>query len=175
MPNIKQKSENFILSRTGEAITASVTGAVLFTLIAMTVGAAAEFVSATLYPFSYPFIHAPLHTFIPRIALSPPLPATLIFAAGLTLGIYYFEKNIFYRRFHLALKAGFAAVAACVIVFLSSLLSILADIAELGFLSSLFYSAEVTELPALYVYYYLASFPLFFICGQIRRKIYALP
>ncbi len=175
MPNIKQKNENFLLSRTGEALTVSGAGAVLFTIFAMTAGAVAEFVSTTLYPFSYPFMHAPLHAFLPRIALSPPLPATPIFAAILTLGIYYFEKNIFYRRFHLALKAGFAAVTACVLVFISSLLSILADMAELGFFSLFFYSADVTELPALFVYYYLASLPIFFICAQIRRRIYALP
>ena len=175
MPNIKQKNENFLLSRTGEALTVSAAGAIFYTLLAITAGAVAEFGSTTLYPFSYPFMHSPLHAFIPRIALEPPMPATLIFAALFTLGIYYFEKNIFYRRFNLALKAGFAAVAACVLVFLSSLLSILADTAGLAFFSLFFYSADVIELPALFIYYYLASLPIFFICGQIRRRIFALP
>ena len=92
-----------------------------------------------------------------------------------TLVIYYFEKNIFYRRFNLALKAGFASVAACVLVFVSSLVSILSDISGFDYLSLLFYSADVTELPALFIYYYLASLPIFFLCGQIRRRIFVLP
>jgi hypothetical protein len=103
------------------------------------------------------------------------MPATPIFAALLTLAIYYFEKNIFYRRINLTLKAGFASVAACVLVFISSLLSILADMGGLGKFSRFFYTASVAELPALFIFYYLTSLPLFFVCGQIRRKIYALP
>lgn len=175
MPNIKQKNVGFFSSRGGEAITVSTLGALLFTLAAIAFGAVAKFASTTVYPFSYPFLHTPIHGFIPKIALDPPLPATPIFAALFTLGIYYFEKNIFYRRFHLAMKAGFAAVAACVLVFLSNLLSVLCEISGLRALDGLFYSADVAELPLLFVYYYLASLPLFFISGQIRRNIYALP
>lgn len=175
MPNIKYKKENFLFSRGGEIIAVSAVGSLTFTLLAITVGITAEFVSTTIYPFSYPFMHMPLHSFVPQIALNPPIPATPIFAALFTLAIYYFEKNIFYRRINLALKAGFASIAACVLVFISSLLSILADMAGLGMFSRFFYSADVSELPALFIFYYLTSLPLFFLCGQIRRKIYALP
>jgi hypothetical protein len=175
MPNIKQKHGRFVDSRAGEAITVSASGALVFTLIAASLGAVAEFVSNTVYPFSYPFLHTPLHGFIPRIALRPPLPATLIFAALFTLGIYYFEKNIFYRRFHLALKACFAAIAACALVFVSNLLSAFCYILRIEYLSFIFYSTNVAELPFFLVYYYLTSLPLFLLSGMIRRNIYALP
>jgi hypothetical protein len=175
MPNIKYQNNSFILSRTGEMLTVSCIGSTLFTLIAITLGTTVKYVSTTLYPFSYPFIHNPLHSFLPQIALNPPIPATPIFAALFTLAIYYFEKNVFYRRINLALKAGFASVAACALVFISNLLSILADMGGLGMFSRFFYTANVAELPALFIYYYLTSLPLFFISGEIRRKIYALP
>lgn len=175
MPNIKHRNEGFIFSRMGEMLTVAFAGGVLFSLLAITVGMVSMFVSTTLYPFSYPFMHMPLHSFLPQIVLYPPITATSIFAALLTLAIYYFEKNIFYRRINLALKAGFASVAACVLVFISNLLSILADMGGLGMISRFFYTANVAELPALFIFYYLTSLPLFFLSGQIRRKIYALP
>ena len=175
MPDIKRKRESFLSTRHGEAITVSAVGAVAFTLIATVIGAVAKFVSTTLYPFSYPFLHTPLHSFLPEIALEVPLASTLLFAALFTSGIYYFEKNIFYRRINLALKAGFAAIGACALVYISTLFSILADTGGLGLLSPFFYFADVNELPALFIYYYLTSLPIFFVCGQIRRRIFVLP
>lgn len=175
MPIIKKEKRSFLSSRAGEAVTVGITGAIFFTLITTVLGAAARFVSTTVYPFSYPFLHSPLHAFVPRIAITPPFPTTPIFASLFTLGIYYFEKNIFYRRFHLALKAAFASIAACVLVFVSSLLYILSNTAGIGFVKIFLYRADVNELPALFIYYYLTSLPVFFICGQIRRKIFALP
>ena len=175
MPNIKYKKGSFLFSRGGEIMAVSVAGCIVFTLLAVVVGMTAEFVSTTVYPFSYPFLHSPLHSFLPKIVLDPPLISTLIFAALFSLGIYYFEKNIFYRRISLALKAGFAAIAACSFVFISSLITILADVGGVSLPSTLLYSADVNELPALFIYYYLTSLPIFFVCGQIRRRIFSLP
>jgi len=175
MPNIKDNKGSFLFSRGGEIIAVSAAGCIIFTLLAIVVGTTAEFISTTVYPFSYPFLHSPLHSFLPGIVLDPPLLPTLIFAALFTLGIYYFEKNIFYRRISLALKAGFAAIAACSFVFISSLIMILADTGGLTLPSTLFYLADVSELPALFIYYYLTSLPIFFVCGQIRRRIFSLP
>ena len=175
MPAIKRKHESFLSTMYGEVITVTAIGALSFTLVATIVGVVAKSVSTTLYPFSYPFLHTPLHSFIPEIALDVPLVPTLIFAALFSLGIYYFEKNIFYRRINLALKAGFAAIAACSFVFISSLITILADVGGVSLPSTLLYSADVNELPALFIYYYLTSLPIFFVCGQIRRRIFLLP
>ena len=175
MPDIKRKSKSLQSSSKIEALTVSASGAVLYTLWAISVGAVSEFVSTTVYPFSYPFLHSPLHSFLPRIALEIPLPATPIFGAVFSSGIYYFEKNIFYRRINLLLKAGFAAVGACALVFVSSLIPILAEAGGLTLPHTLFYSADVGELPALFIYYYITSLPIFFFCGQIRRRMFALP
>ena len=175
MPRIKQEKSSFIYTRTGEAVTVCAVGAITFTLMATVIGAIITFASNTVYPFSYPFIHSPLHSFIPDIALYPQIPATLFFSAIFTSSIYFFEKNIFYRRFHLALKAAFSAIAACVLVFISTLLSIICDMMGLAFLSSLFYSADVAELPILFIYYYLFSLPIFLFSDLIRRRVFALP
>ena len=175
MPNIKDKKETFFFSKGGEIITVSAAGCTIFTVLATAAGMIAEFASTTVYPFSYPFLHSPLHSFLPKIVLDPPLISTLIFAALFSLGIYYFEKNIFYRRISLALKAGFAAIAACSFVFISSLFTILVDVGGVSLPSMLLYSADVNELPALFIYYYLTSLPIFLVCGQIRRRIFSLP
>lgn len=175
MPNIKRKHKDFLYTKFGEELIVSISGAIVFTLIAVTSGWVATYASTTVYPFSYPFLHSPLHSLLPRLVQAPPIPATPIFAALFSLGIYHFEKNIFYRRFSLALKAGFASVAACTFVFISSLLSFISESVGIDMLGLFLYRADVGELPALFIYYYLTSLPMFFLSGQIRRRIFALP
>lgn len=179
MPNIKpelrQGIRSFIYTRHGELILILTVGGVLWALAAATAGAVAVFVSETLYPFSYAFLHTPLHKFLPLIATEPNFFANMLFGSLFTLAIYSFEKNIFYRRFHLALKALFASVAACAFVFVSGLISYLFESAGVGILSFFLLEADVYELPALIIYYFFAALALFSLCDSIRRRIFLLP
>ncbi len=179
MPNIKHehasKLGEFLSTRSGEIITVGILGAVAYTTAVSIIGSVISFISQTVYPFSYSFISSPLHSYLPRIAVSPTLPASIIFGASLTLALYYFEKNIFYRRFHILLKSGFASIAACSFVFVSNLLAFAAEIAGLGGIDLLFFTVETNELPLLFIYYYLLSIPLFSLCDLIRRRIFGLP
>ncbi len=174
MANIKPEAggrlRNFWNSREGEIACVLVIGGILWTAGATVVGYTVSYISNVIYPFSYMFVHAPLASFLPRTATAPPLIGNLIFGALFSLAIYMFEKNIFYRRFHLALKAAFAAVAACVFVFLSRLLLIL-----IGIDTDIFITAEATELPQLFIYYYIASLPVFALSRLIRREIFLMP
>lgn len=179
MPNIKpeqaSKKSQFLSTSKGELMTVSVVGAVTYTFAVSLIGYILSFISQTLYPFSYSFLSAPLHTFLPQIAVSPPLAASLLFGALMTVGVYYFEKNIFYRRFHILLKVCFSSIAACVLVFVSNLIAALAEAAGIGALSYILYSTEVSELPSLFLYYFLLSIPVFALCDAMRRKIFGLP
>ncbi len=179
MPNIKpeqaKKLSTFLSTSKGELLTVSVIGTIAYTFAVSLIGFVLSFISQTLYPFSYPFLSSPLHTFLPRIAVSPSLPATLLFGALMTAAVYYFEKNIFYRRFHIILKACFSSIAACVLVFVSNLISALAEASGLGAVAFFLYSTEVSELPLLFLYYFLISIPVFALCDAIRRKIFGLP
>lgn len=179
MPNIKpelrQGIRGYIFTRQGEMIFILIVGGVVWALGSAVAGAIAVFVSETLYPFSYAFFHMPLHGYLPMIATEPKLIANLFFGALWTIAVYNFEKNIFYRRFHLALKAFFASVAACAFVFVSSLISYVLEYMGFGMLSFLFLEANASELLGLFVYYYLAAMPLFSLCDNIRRRVFLLP
>ena len=169
MPYIKQKEESpiklFLSTRWGEALTAAVLGCFFHTFISVLFIKLSVFVSETLYPFTYPFFRAPLHSWLPEAILSASLIYLFIFSAGFSLLIYYFEKNIFYRRFHLTIKTAFAAIAACVFVFVFGLFSSFLPVPEI-------YS---NELPGLFIYHYLTLMPLFLFCDAIRRRIFILP
>lgn len=179
MPNIKPELRRgflgYIHTRQGETILVLTVGGVIWALGTAAAGTVAVFVSETLYPFSYAFFHTPLHEYLPTIATEPSFIANLLFGALFSLAVYTFEKNIFYRRFHLALKALFASVAACAFVFVSGLISYLFEISGLGALGFLFLEAEANELPSLVIYYYITSLPLFALCDSIRRRIILLP
>lgn len=179
MPNIKPELQKgikgYIHTREGERTLVLTVGGLIWALGAAAIGAAAVFVSETLYPFSYSFLHAPIHGYLPTVATAPGFAANLLFGALFSLSIYTFEKNIFYRRFHLALKALFASVAACAYVFVSGLVSYFLESAGFSALSLLFLTAEAVELPMLLVYYYIASLPVFALCDNIRRRIFLLP
>ena len=169
MPYIKPRAGSpikiFLSTQWGEALTASILGGIFRTFISLLFVKTCVFVSETLYPFTYPFFHAPLHSWIPETILNSHIIYQLIFSSGFALLIYYFEKNIFYRRFHLGLKTAFASIAACVAVFVVGLFSSILPIPEI-------YS---TELPGLFIYNYLTLLPLFLFCDCIRRSIFVLP
>ncbi len=169
MPYIKPREESpiklFLSTRWGEALTAATLGGVFHTVIAVAFVRLCVFVSDTLYPFTYPFFHAPLHSWIPDAILKSNLIYQIAFSVTFSLLIYYFEKNIFYRRFPLVLKTAFAALAGCVYVFVFGLFSAFPPIHEV----------YATELPALFIYHYLTLLPLFLFCDQIRRRIFLLP
>ncbi len=169
MPYIKPREESpikiFLSSRYGEAVTVAVLGGVFQTFGSSLFVKICVFVSETLYPFTYPFFHTPLHSWLPDAVLKSSLIYEFTFSVIFSLLIYYFEKNIFYRRFHLALKAAFAAVAACVFVFIIGLFSSFLPIPVI----------YETELPGLFVYHYLTLMPLFLFCDLIRRRIFLMP
>ncbi len=179
MPNIKpeqtSKLSQFLSTAKGELLTVSVIGAIIFGFAVSLIGFVLNFISQTLYPFSYSFLSSPLHTYLPRIAVSPSLPASLLFGALFTVAVYYFEKNIFYRRFNILLKAIFSSIAACAFVFVSNLISALAEVSELDVVTIFLYSTEVSELPLLSIYYFLLSLPIFALCDGLRRRIFGLP
>ncbi len=174
-PELKSRARRFIETRQGESAIVASAGSIFWTLGTALFGFLAVFVSETLYPFTYPFIHTPLHEFLPRIATEPYFAANILFGALFATAVYNFERNIFYRRFHLALKAAFAAIAACVFVFASGLISFIFDSWGIGILSVFFLEADAEELPGLLIYYYLASLPLFYLCDGLRRRIFLLP
>lgn len=169
MPYIKQKEESpiklFLSTRWGETLTVAILGGIFRTFIALSFVRICVFVSETLYPFTYPFFRAPLHSWIPGAVVESNLIYEITFSVVFALLIYYFEKNIFYRRFHIVLKTAFASVAACVYVFVFGLLSAFIPIPEL----------YATELPSLFIYHYITLLPLFLFCGLIRRRIFVLP
>ena len=179
MPNIKPELRRgfrgYIHTRRGEALLVLSAGGFAWVLISATSGAIAVFVSETLHPFTYPFIHKPLHGYLPSVATQPRFFGNLIFGALFAFAVYTFEKNIFYRRFNLALKAFFASVVACAFVFISGLISYLFEFWGFGTLSLFLLEADVSELPALAIYYYLAALFLFPLCDNIRRRIFLLP
>ncbi len=169
MPQIKPREGSqikiFLSSRYGEAATVALLGGIFRTVLSLSFLRLCVFVSDTLYPFTYPFFHAPLHSWLPDAVLKSGLIYEFIFSVIFSLLIYYFEKNIFYRRFHLALKAAFATVAACVFVFVVGLFSSFLPIPVI----------YATELPGLFVYHYLTLMPLFLFCDLIRRRIFFMP
>ncbi len=168
-PERRKNIRSLISSSLGEATTVSTVGAIGWVISAMAVGYTIRYISGSVYPFSYMLIHSPLHTFLPRSVYDPEFIADLIFGAAFTATIYYFEKNIFYRRYHISLKAMFAAVAGCVFVFVTGLIS------HAGILPFLFHNTVATELPWLFLYYYLMSLPVFALCNLIRREIFLFP
>lgn len=174
MPNIKPERSSvlteFLSTRSGEAVTVGALGAVAYTAAVSLIGFIISFISQTVYPFSYSFISSPLHSYLPGIAVAPSLLPSLIFGALFTVAVYYFEKNIFYRRFHILLKAAFASVAATAFAFISNLLSYLSDV-----FSFFLYSVDPDELIWLFIYFYLISIALFALCDTIRRRIFVLP
>ncbi len=169
MPYIKPRDESpikiFLSSRYGEAATAAILGGLFRTIISILSIKTCVFVSETLYPFTYPFFHAPLHSWLPDAVLESSLIYELIFSVIFSLLIYYFEKNIFYRRFHLAIKTAFASVAACVYVFVIGLFSSFLPVPAI----------YATELPGLFLYHYLTLIPLFLFCDLIRRRVFLMP
>ncbi len=173
-PEMKSKTERFINTREGEFCLVTVSTAVVWALSAEIFARLAFFVSDTLYPFTYPFFHTPLHGFLPQIANQPPFAANLLFGAFFGYAVYRFEKNIFYRRLHKILRAAFGSVAACVFVFLSGLLA-LVDGAGFGLLSPLLLQADVPELPMLFVYYFFATLGITAYCDAVRRRVFLLP
>lgn len=179
MPNIKPESTRravrFINTREGEFCLVAASCGVLFAVAAEAFARLARFISDTLYPFTYPFFHTPLHGFLPRIGYSPPFAANLLFGALFGYAVYRFEKNIFYRRIPKPIRAAFGSVAACVTVFISGLLAFADDNFGLGMLSFLFLGAEATELPALFAYYFFASLAITAFCDAIRRRVFLLP
>ncbi len=174
-PELKSKTERFLNTRAGEFCLVSTSSAALWALSAEIFARIARFVSNTLYPFTYPFFHTPLHGFLPRIAYQPPFAANLIFGALFGYTVYRFEKNIFYRRLHKALRAAFGSVAACVFVFLSGLLAIADEAYGFDLLSSLLLRSDATELPMLFVYYFFATFGITAYCDAVRRRVFLLP
>ncbi len=173
MPNIKpeqtKKFSSFLHSTNGEALTVALTGALSWAIGAAVVGYALRYLSTLIYPFSYMLLHSPIHTFLPRAVSYPSFLANLLFGAAFASAVYYFEKNIFYRRFHISVKALFAAVAGCVFVFVTGLIS------HAGFLPFLFHYTDALELPWLFLYYYMMSLPVFALCNLIRREIFLFP
>ncbi|MGM9642032.1 MAG: hypothetical protein ACI3XI_02365 [Eubacteriales bacterium] len=173
MPNIKPENEKKSLlwlgTVKGEAVTVAAIGGSLWAFGAALVGYFIRYISQLFYPFSYQIVPVPLHTLLPSVISEPNFTANLLFGMLFALGIYFFEKNIFYRRFNLMLKAAFASVAACLYVFLSGMIS------HYGIFGYLFMSAEAQALPTLFVYFFLASQPLFVLCNTIRREIFLMP
>lgn len=169
MPYIKPREESkikiILSSRYGEAATVAILGGAFMTFSSTLFVKLCVFVSETLYPFTYPFFHTPLHSWLPDAVLRSSLIYEFIFSVIFSILIYYFEKNIFYRRFHLALKTAFAAIAACVFVFVIGLFSSFLPIPEI----------YATELPSLFIYHYLTLMPLFLFCDLIRRRIFLMP
>ena len=179
MPNIKPEKEGkltlFLNSREGEFCLVTVSCGALWALTAEVFARVAIFVSDTLYPFSYPFFHTPLYSFLPRLAYEPSFAANLLFGATFGYAVYRFEKNIFYRRLNKALRAAFGAVAACVIVFISGLLAFADETVGLGALAPLLLGADATELPMLFVYYFFATIGITAYCDAVRRRVFLLP
>lgn len=173
MPNIKPEKERKALlwldTVKGEAITVAALGGSIWAFGAALGGYVIRYISELFYPFSYQFVHIPLHQLLPNVISEPNFTANLLFGMLYAPSIYFFEKNIFYRRLNIAIKALFAAVAACLYVFLMSFFS------YFGILGYFFMAAEAQALPALFVYYYLSSLPLFALCNTIRREIFLMP
>ncbi len=174
-PETKNKSERFLNTTEGEFCLVSTSSAALWALSAEIFARIALFVSDTLYPFTYPFFHTPLHGFLPRIAYQPPVAANLIFGALFGYTVYRFEKNIFYRRINKALRVAFGSIAACVLVFLSGLLAIADESYGFDLLSPLLLRSDASELPMLFVYYFFATFIVTSYCDAIRRRVFLLP
>ncbi len=174
-PEHKSKTARFLNTLEGEFCLVAASGALLWALSAEIFARLALFASDTLYTFTYPFFHTPLHGFLPRIAYRPTFAANLIFGALFGYAVYRFEKNIFYRRLHKALRASFGAVAACVFVFLSGLLAFADEQYALGFLSPILLQADATELPMLFVYYFFATLGITAFCNAVRRRVFLLP
>ncbi len=179
MPYIKQREDSplklFLSTGWGEMLTVAILGGIFRSFVAVLFVKLCVFVSETLYPFTYPFFHTPLHGFLPRIAYRPPLAANLIFGAFFVYAVYRFEKNIFYRRLLKVIRAAFGAVAACVFVFLSGLLAFADEQYVLGVLSPVLLQAEATELPMLFVYYFFATLGITAFCDAVRRRVFLLP
>lgn len=179
MPNIKPELRsgvrNFIETRQGETLLVMTVGAVFWYLFSFLAGRLAVFVSETLYPFTYAFFHTPLHAYLPEIVTETKFAAELIFGALFSAAIYTFEKNIFYRRFRLPIKAIFASVAACTFVYLSGAFLLLLERAGFFGASLFLLGADAGELPALLLYYGIASLPVFYLCDTVRRRIFKLP
>ena len=169
MPYIKPRANSrfkiFLSSREGELCLVALLGGLFQTAFSALTVHLCVFISETLYPFTYPFFHTPLHAFLPESVTETNLIYSAVFSALFAVLIYYFEKNIFYRRFPLFLKVAFASVAACVYVFV------------LGFFSAFLKipAPEADDLPALFIYNYLTLIPLFLFSDQIRRRIFMLP
>lgn len=174
-PELKSKTERFINTREGEFCLVAISCAVLWATAAEIFGRIALFVSDTLYPFTYPFFHTPLHGFLPRIAYQRAFAANLIFGGLFGYVIYRLEKNIFFRRLNKAVRAAFGAVGACVIVFISGLLAFADDNFGLGMLSFLLLGADAEELPMLFAYYFFAALGITAFCDAIRRRVFLLP
>lgn len=179
MPNIKPEEMNraarFIYTREGEFCLVAASCGLLWALAAELFAKLALFVSKTLYPFTYPFFHTPLHEFLPTVGHSPSFAANLIFGAFFGYALYFFEKNIFYRRIPKPIRAMFGSIAACVIVFISGLIAFADDSYGLGLLSFLFLSAEPDQLLHLLGYYFFAVLCITSFCDTIRRQVFLLP
>ncbi len=173
MPNIKPENEKkavlWLGTARGEAITVAAVGGSLWAFGASLIAYIIRYLSRVLYPFSYPFVPNELYTLLPDTVVLPSFAANLIFGMLFSMGIYLFEKNIFYRRINSAAKAAFASIAACLFIFISGFLT------HSDILSFLFMSTDPLELPLLFVYYFLMSLPLFTLCKAIRREIFLMP
>ena len=174
-PEGKSKAARFLNTLEGEFCIVAGGGALLWSLSAEIIARLVLFISDTLYPFTYSFFHTPLHGFLPRIAYRPYFTANLIFGAFFVYAVYRYEKRIFYRRLNILIRAAFGSIAACAFVFLSGLLAFADDKLGLGLLSALLLQAEVYELPALFVYYFIGTLGITAFCDAIRRRVFLLP
>ena len=90
-PELKSKRERFLYSAEGEFLLVSLANAVVWAISAMVFARITLFISDTLYPFTYPFFHTPIHGFLPRLTVKPSFWANLIFGAVFGYAIYRFE------------------------------------------------------------------------------------
>ena len=174
-PESKHRLMRFLNTSEGEFCLVAASGGLLWALTAEIFARLALFVSDTLYPFTYPFFHTPLHGFLPRIAYRPQFAADLIFGAFFAYAVYRFEKNVFFRRLNKAVRGAFGAVAACVFVFISGLLAFADGEVGLGLLSPLLLQADAAELPMMFVYYFFATLGIIAYCDAVRRRVFLLP
>lgn len=174
-PERHNKTARFLNTLEGEFCLVAASSALIWALSSEIFARLALFVSDTLYPFTYPFFHTPLHGFLPQIAYRPPFAANLIFGAFFGYAVYRFDKNLFYRRLNKIIRAAFGSVAACVFVFISGLLAF-ADVQyALGFLSPVLLQADTAELPMLFIYYFFATLGITAFCDSLRRRVFLLP
>ena len=179
MPLIKPETRKpinvFLSSQKGEALILLFSGGAFWSIWIYITGGIIRYVSGLIYPFTYIILPLPLDEYLPQLMISPSLGVSFFFGALLAFYIYRFEKNVFFRRIHILLRALFAAIAASAFVFICSVAVILLSDSGIAQIVSFFPKAAPIELPALLILLYLYSFPLISLCDLIRRRIFILP